>query len=75
MPVGPWELLILLLMCGIPLALLIAFAAVLFVRSRKASSGASPNSALEFLKKRYARGEIDDDEYEERRKRIINNSS
>lgn len=72
MPVGPIELLVLLFICGVPLVLGIVFVVVLLTRTRSGSSTpAKQESALEILEQRYARGEIDSEEFDERRNRIL----
>jgi putative membrane protein len=76
MPIGPVELLIILFILGGPILLGILFAIYLFTRSRSAKRD-RPNhqTPLQMLQERYARGEIDSEEYEERRRRILNDQS
>jgi putative membrane protein len=53
--------------------LLIIVAVLLLVRFIVAggSSSSTKDSALEILKKRYGRGEINDEEYEQRRNKLL----
>ena len=48
--------------------LLIAVIVFIFMNVSKGNSSSASESPLEILKKRYARGEIDEEEYERRRK-------
>ncbi|HEY82327.1 MAG TPA: SHOCT domain-containing protein [Dehalococcoidia bacterium] len=51
---------------------LIIWAIVALVRGLSQTSGSRPSdSALEVLKRRYAQGEIDKEEYEEKRKALL----
>lgn len=50
---------------------LIIWAIVAAVRGTGTSTGSSENSALEVLKKRYARGEISKEEFEEKKKDLV----
>jgi putative membrane protein len=72
MGIGPWELAIILFILAGPVLLGVLFVAFLLVRGRstKGNSSGSANP-LQILQERYARGEIDTEEYEERRKRIL----
>lgn len=55
---------------------LLIVALVLWIKSllrqeRRASASGEPESALEILKRRYARGEISKEEFEEKRKDLL----
>jgi len=63
---GMWMGLIWLVILGLIVWGVISFAS----SNRGASTGTSRESALEILKKRYARGEISDEEFEEKKKRL-----
>jgi putative membrane protein len=76
MPIGPWELAIILFVLGGPILLGILF--VIFLVTRARSPDQAPpgsRSAIEILEQRYARGEIDTEEFEGRRQRILRDSS
>jgi putative membrane protein len=76
MAIGVWELGIILFILGGPILLGIVF--VIFLVTRTRSSDQTPpdsRSAIEILEQRYARGEIDSEEFEERRRRILRDSS
>jgi putative membrane protein len=71
MPIGPWELAIIAFILSGPVLLGILFAIYMLTRRSSESQGADQNrSPLDILDERYARGEIDSAEYEERRRRI-----
>jgi putative membrane protein len=76
MPIGAWELAILSIILGGPLLLGVLFAIYMFTRSRSDSQSKSGNqSAFEILDQRYARGEIDDEEYRQRRQNLSDSRS
>jgi len=58
-----------------PLIFIILFVVVIFYlfkqNETKTSTGSSNESALDILKKRYAKGEISKDEYESMKKELI----
>lgn len=75
MAIGGLEVLVLLFICGVPLFLLIVFGLVLAARSRSGQADQTTGQApLEILQQRYARGEIDTEEYEHRRNQILRDS-
>ncbi|WP_267640964.1 SHOCT domain-containing protein [Haloarchaeobius amylolyticus] len=65
--IGGPEILVILLVFGLP-AVLVLIAAGL---GREVLTGANEDSALEALREEYARGEIDREEYEERRDVLV----
>lgn len=76
MPIGPWELAIIMFILGGPFLLAILFAIYLFTRrSTPSDSAQQEKSPLQILDERYARGEIDSAEYDERRRRITGDDS
>jgi putative membrane protein len=76
MGIGPWELAIILFILAGPLLLGVLFVAFLLIRGRSAKENSSDSATpLQILQERYARGEIDTEEYEERRRRILNDQS
>lgn len=76
MALGGLEVLAILFICGVPLTLLVVFALVLATRSRsQQSEGSTGQTPLEILQQRYARGEIDTEEYQRRRDQILGDSS
>jgi putative membrane protein len=75
LPIGPWELAIILFILGGPLLLGALFAIFMISRARSTSKHDSDNkSAMQILDERYARGEIGSEEYEEKRRRITGRS-
>lgn len=75
MGIGAIELAILAFILAGPLLLGVFFVIFLLIRKRpNTDSGSVQQSPLEILQERYARGEIDSEEYEERRQRIQQNS-
>lgn len=50
--------------------LLVIVAIIIFVRYSNNGASSPPESALDILKKRYARGEIDEEEYQRRRQTL-----
>ncbi|TVR73826.1 MAG: SHOCT domain-containing protein [Sphaerobacteraceae bacterium] len=78
MPIGPWELAILLFILGGPLLLGVLFVVYLLVRKQRTHAEQSPDtqeSALEILDRRYASGEIDSDEYQQRRDHLTGSNN
>lgn len=77
MPIGLPELAVLMLIAGVPLVLGIAFIVLVLMRSRSGESERRRTSQtpLEILQEQYARGEIDSEEYEERRRKLSDPSS
>jgi putative membrane protein len=76
MGIGAIEFAILAFILAGPVLLGIAFAIYLILRARSASDShhqPQRQSPLDILEERYARGEIDSDEYEERRRRLLDN--
>ena len=49
---------------------LVIVAIIAFVRHTNNGTSSPPESALDILKKRYARGEIDEEEYQRRRQTL-----
>lgn len=64
--IGGPELVIILLVFSLPVALVVLAGVVHAVRSE----GESSDRALEELRIAYARGEVDEDEYERRKRRL-----
>lgn len=50
--------------------LLVAVVGILYYATRNREESESPDSALATLRERYARGELSDEEFEERRQRL-----
>jgi putative membrane protein len=74
MPIGFWELAILACVLGGPVLAGLVLAFYLITRNRSSSSRTqAEQTPLQILQERYARGEIDSEEFEERRSRILNN--
>ncbi|WP_284032580.1 SHOCT domain-containing protein [Halobaculum lipolyticum] len=70
---GPWGgFLATLLLLGL-VAVTVYAAVTLARRERVASDGDRGDDALAVLDRRYARGEVDDEEYAERRERLTGN--
>jgi uncharacterized membrane protein len=66
---------LLVLVCGGGLLLLLAVGAwVLINKSKLEESGSSQQGQLDALDREYAEGDLDEDEYERRRARILNQS-
>jgi uncharacterized membrane protein len=76
MALGAVELAVITFILAGPLLLGIVFAIYLFTRSRSAKRD-RPNhqTPLQMLQERYARGEINSEEYEELRTQILNDQS
>jgi uncharacterized membrane protein len=67
--------LLLVFVCGGGLLLLLAVGAwVLINKSKLEESGSSQQEQLDALDREYAEGDLDEDEYERRRARILNQS-
>jgi uncharacterized membrane protein len=67
--------LLLVLICGGGLLLLLAVGAwVLINKSKLEESGSNQQEQLDALDREYAEGDLDEDEYDRRRARILNQS-
>jgi uncharacterized membrane protein len=62
MPIGPWELAIILFILAGPLLLGILFAGFLLIRRSSKEKPPAAANPLHILQERYARGEIDTEE-------------
>ena len=66
---GMWGMMSWMWVLG-PLSLILLALLILWIARESQGTGSSSESAEEILKKRYARGEIDNDEYEVRLRHI-----